>query len=66
MFQIFECWEIVCIINDLYIPPGQHFAKERIFAFCALMKCLEKKPYMRNLQVPPITAETQNLKLAKD
>ena len=53
-------------VNGLYIFPGQHFAKERTFYFCALMKCLGKKPYMNNLQVPPITFETRNSRLTKD
>ena len=58
--------KLYVFVNGLCISPGKHFAKERTFYFCALMKCLGKKPYMSNLQVPPITAETRNSRLTKD
>ena len=53
-------------VYGLYIPPGQHFAKEHTFYFCSLMKYFEKKTYKSNLQIPPITAETRNSRLTKD
>ena len=34
--------KLYVFVYGLYIPPGQHFAKERTFYFCALMKCLGK------------------------
>ena len=43
--------------EKLYIPSGQHFAKERTFYFCALMKCFGKTPYMNNVYVLTITVE---------
>ena len=53
--------KLYVFVSELYIPPGQHFAKDHTFYFHAFMKCLDKKPYMNNLQVPPIiTVDTRN------
>ena len=53
--------KLYVFVNELYIPPGQHFAKDHTFYFYAFMKCLDKKPYMNNFQVPPIIAvDTRN------
>ena len=58
--------KLYVFINGLYIPPSKHFAKERNFCFCALMKYFEKKQCMNNIQNPPIIVEVRKLRLTKD
>jgi hypothetical protein len=45
--------KIYVFVKGLYIPKNQTFATERIYYFCALPKCLSKKPYHSNIIVPP-------------
>ena len=53
--------KLYVFVNELYIPPSQHFAKDHTFYFHAFMKCLDKRPYIDNPQVPPIiTVDIRN------
>ena len=36
-------------VNGLYIPRKQNFAIDRTFYFCALPACIQRKPYMSNI-----------------
>ena len=58
--------KLYVFVNGFYVRPGHHFANECFCNFCALMKRLQKKPYMSNLQVPPITVKTRNSRFKKD
>ena len=65
-FSAMPAEQLYVVFKGFYISIGQYFSKDRTFYFCALMKCLAKKPYTNNLQVPPIAVETRNSGLTKD
>ena len=53
-------------VKGRFVPKDQTFAVERVFYFCAIPRCLGKKPKRSNISVPPsrITMATKNLLVA--